>query len=109
MPEQDRIRVLRLIEYEGPRDLVEKQVEKSLHGTRVGVQSKGGAVRITAITLGIYPEIIEPERAVEAPGEVDRIRVALQTEIENTDYWKKQAVLLKETLDEIRESGDEHR
>jgi hypothetical protein len=64
---QDRIRVLRLVEYEGPRGLVEKQVRLSLHGTRAGLRDSGNEVRITATTLGIYPEVIEEARAIRVP------------------------------------------
>lgn len=64
----DIIRVLRLIEYEGPRDLVEEQVKKSIHGTRHGLSKPHkdfpDAVRITAVTLGVYPEVIEEARRV---------------------------------------------
>lgn len=67
MAEQDRIRVLRLVEYEGPRDLVEKQVSMSLHGTRAGVRGGREEVRITGVTLGIYPEVIDKARAVLVP------------------------------------------
>lgn len=79
---QERIRVLRLIEYEGPRHLVEKQVEKSVHGTRLGIRDGildgGRYVRITAVTLGIYPEIIEDARAVPAPGVVDELHITIR-------------------------------
>ena len=30
----DIVRVLRVIEYVGPRDLIEKQIEHSIHGTK---------------------------------------------------------------------------
>ena len=75
----DIIRVLRLIEYEGPREFVEEQVANSLHGTRFGMAGKPlevgllppGRVRITAVTLGTYPEVIEIARRVPAPGEME--------------------------------------
>ena len=51
----DKIRVLRIIEYVGPRDWVEKTVEKSIHGTKA---MDNGAV-IRAATIGGYPEILE--------------------------------------------------
>jgi hypothetical protein len=70
---QQRIRILRLIEYEGPRDLVEEQVRCSVHGTRYGMRGKPlgnlltNAVRITATTLGNFPEIIEAARRTPDP------------------------------------------
>lgn len=53
----DTVRVLRIIEYVGPRDLVERQLSRSLYGERIGA---GGLVRIRAATIGEYPEILEP-------------------------------------------------
>lgn len=52
------IRVLRLVEYTGPRDLVEAQIKRSLHGTR----DHGNGVMITAVTLHEYPEVLENAR-----------------------------------------------
>lgn len=50
----DIIRVLRVIEYTGPRDKVEDQVARSLHGEK----SWGNGVTIKAATLGTFPEIL---------------------------------------------------
>lgn len=50
----EHVRVLRLIEYTGPRADVEQQVLSSLHGQRAGV----GRCLITATTLSIVPEHI---------------------------------------------------
>lgn len=47
----DNIKVIRTVTYTGPRDLVEKQVEQSLHGSRcVG---KNNSIKITAATVSI--------------------------------------------------------
>lgn len=51
----DVIRVLRVIEYTGPRDKVEDQVARSLHGEK---RLSGGLV-IRAATVGSYPELLE--------------------------------------------------
>lgn len=70
---QEQVRVLRLIEYVGPRDLVERQVKLSLHGTRGGIRRRPGdpepmygaansPVEITAVTLHEYPEVLERAR-----------------------------------------------
>jgi hypothetical protein len=59
----DRIRVLRIIEYVGPRDAVEKQIRMSLQGTRLGAAGAAGLSDpcvITAVTLGVVPEVIRP-------------------------------------------------
>lgn len=63
----DRIRVLRIIEYVGPRDAVEEQIKRSLHGTRAGGRSLSGFGHcdITAMTLGLVPEVL----GTIAPGE----------------------------------------
>jgi hypothetical protein len=52
---QEQVRVLRVIEYTGPRDKVEDQIERSLHGTK---RLPNGVV-IKGATLGDYPEILE--------------------------------------------------
>ncbi|HET9253870.1 MAG TPA: hypothetical protein VFO16_01550 [Pseudonocardiaceae bacterium] len=64
----DYVRVFRLVEYVGPRALVEKQIEASLHGTRWGFQGRERrGVRITATTLGIGCNdlLSDEQRAVE--------------------------------------------
>lgn len=72
----DNIRVLRIVEYIGPRDAVEEQIRKSLHGEREGALSKVTGVRCTirATTLGEYPDImdLEPRKppCVNHPGRV---------------------------------------
>src|SRR6266852_4890752 len=57
---EDIVRVLRIIRYTGPRSKVEKQIERSMHGTR----DCGNGVLISAATLGTYPDILE--KALEA-------------------------------------------
>lgn len=52
---EDIIRVIRIIQYTGPRSAVEKQVDRSLHGMRE-ITTTG--VTITATTLGLYPDIL---------------------------------------------------
>ena len=51
----DIIRVLRVIEYTGPRDKVEDQVARSLHGEK----RLPNGVTIKAATVGAYPEMLE--------------------------------------------------
>jgi hypothetical protein len=50
----ERVRVLRVIEYIGPREWVEKTVAQSIHGTRR--VPTGGEIR--AATIGSYPEVL---------------------------------------------------
>ena len=54
----DRVRVLRIIEYEGPRDAIERQVAESIHGTKKFTW-RGGTVHIRVATIGNYPEVLE--------------------------------------------------
>lgn len=56
----DIVRVLRIVEYVGPRDLIEKQIEQSIHGTRK-FGPRGLEVTIRAATIGGYPEILGQE------------------------------------------------
>lgn len=51
----DTIRILRVIEYTGPRDRVEDCVARSLHGEK---RLPGGLV-IRAATVGSYPEVLD--------------------------------------------------
>lgn len=53
---EDRVRVLRVIEYVGPRSWVENIVTRSIHGTK----ECGRDRFIHAATLGTYPEILSP-------------------------------------------------
>lgn len=57
---EDRVRVLRLIEYIGPRSLVEKAVERSMHGTKIF-----GELQINVATIGTFPEILDTALKVE--------------------------------------------
>lgn len=51
----DTIRVLRVLEYTGPRDKVEDQVARSVHGEK----RLPNGVTIKAATVGAYPELLE--------------------------------------------------
>lgn len=51
---EDVVRVLRVIEYSGPRSRVEDTVAKSIHGER----DIGNGLIIRAATVGTFPEIL---------------------------------------------------
>lgn len=53
---EEQVRVLRLVQYEGPRAVVETQVADSIHGIRV---CRKGEVRITAVTLDQFPKVLD--------------------------------------------------
>lgn len=58
----DIVRVLRIIEYVGPRSEVEMHLEKVVQGTKTfGV--KGREITIRASTIGLYPEILGAQSA----------------------------------------------
>ena len=68
----DIVRVLRIVEYEGPRRKVEEQIRNSLHGTKYffyGDNKKfkddARPLRITAVTLNEFPVVLEKARTVE--------------------------------------------
>ncbi len=50
----DIVRVLRVYEFVGPREWVEPQVQKSIHGTR----EIGPGKFIRGATVGDYPELL---------------------------------------------------
>lgn len=60
---RNTVRVLRLIEYAGEREEVERQVRQSIHGT---IAARRGKVLITAVTLHEYPEILAMARMAPA-------------------------------------------
>lgn len=53
----DTVRVLRIVEYIGPREWVENTVARSIHGTKI----MANGARISAATIGAYPEILKQE------------------------------------------------
>jgi len=74
---EDIIRVMRIVEYVGPRSAVEMQVANSIHGMKtvssLQLEHQGlGARHITreftirATTLGTFPEILEAAVLVQA-------------------------------------------
>ena len=56
----DTIRVFRILEYIGPRDVVERTVAMSIHGEKIA-----GDMVIKAATLGVYPEIMDKDALLE--------------------------------------------
>ncbi len=62
---EDIVRVLRLVEYMGPRSWVEEQVKRSILGTKVIELKQGGTATIRAFTLGEFPEVVSRESGQE--------------------------------------------
>ena len=55
----DRIRVFRILKYEGSREWVEKTIKKSIQGAKIIPNSFGEDHTITAQTIDVFPESIE--------------------------------------------------
>lgn len=70
---EDRVRVLRLIEYEGPRSWIEHTLSRATTGRRVVGNVQGQICTITGVTITQFPEILERARATvaEAPSSHD--------------------------------------
>ena len=79
LPGEEIVRVLRLVEYEGPRKEVEEQVRNSIHGTRMGMK----CVRITAVTLDQFPEVLVEARNILCP------KALLELRSENEKLWQE--------------------
>lgn len=64
---EDTVRVLRILEYTGPRSKVEELIAKSVHGERrlTNVHDPSRGVVIRAATIGNYPEILAKSRETE--------------------------------------------
>lgn len=58
MTADDTIRVLRILEYVGPRSEIEKTLSNSIQG-----EIRLGRSVIRAATLGLFPEILESDSA----------------------------------------------
>ena len=59
---EDIVRLLRIVEYTGPRSWVERQLEKSIHGTKAVACVNGevtAVATIKAATIGETLEILE--------------------------------------------------
>lgn len=54
MVSEDKVRVLRIIEYVGPRSDIEKVLEHGIQGTKTF-----GRVVVRSVVIGSYPEILE--------------------------------------------------
>lgn len=55
----DIVRVLRVLEYVGPRDVIEEHLKKCLHGTKVCNTQTKDRFEIRVATVGLTPDIIE--------------------------------------------------
>lgn len=104
---EDLIRVLRLVEYVGPRSAVEEQVAQSIQGERRFPREDKHAKRdwmldvltIRATTLGTFPDILEAAVLVQAlegkPSEKDLRIMELERKLENMKYSARQALQLQ--------------
>ena len=58
---EEIVRVLRVIEYVGPRSRVERTVEGSIQGTR----DCGNGLKIRTATVGSFPELLNTEQGTD--------------------------------------------
>lgn len=87
---QDTIRVLRILEYTGPRDAVEDQINKSIHGIRLFGFAEN-TVQIRATTLGQFADILSKNTNKVSPGdnyEFCRMEYATQWYDFQMKVWK---------------------
>ncbi len=85
-PASDTVRVLRLVEYVGPRDWVETTLSKSIKG-RMDLSTYvpgAGPKYIQAATLTAYPEILPPAPA-PAPAPADPNALTSEERIQYRD------------------------
>ena len=78
MTSEDIIRVIRIIEYVGPRSKVEENVRQSIHG----VKDCPNGLKITAVTLGEYPDVLASRLQAEIAEAADIARLNKLTEID---------------------------
>ena len=55
---EDIIRVFRLVTYTGPRSMVDKQLENSIHGSQRVIQ-QGKVMTINATSIGTFPDLLK--------------------------------------------------
>lgn len=69
---EDTVRVLRILEYTGPRSKIESLVAKSIHGERrlANKHDPSRGVVIRAATIGQYPEILISNGGLEPQPEM---------------------------------------
>lgn len=70
-------RVLRLVEYIGPREWVEETVRRAVHGTHRFDNGKS----VTGVTLTEYPEVLRIARAAVHTAETTRVPMPPPTQI----------------------------
>jgi hypothetical protein len=55
---EDIVRIIRVIEYRGPRSRVEKTLSESIQGTK----DAGNGLFISVATIGSFPEILKDNK-----------------------------------------------
>lgn len=63
---EDIVRVLRVIEYVGPRAAIEEHLKNVVHGVKTfGVKNNTGEIEVRASTVGVTADIIEMGKVEE--------------------------------------------
>lgn len=70
---EDTVRVLRILEYTGPRGKVEELVAKSIHGERriSNRHDPSRGIVIRAATIGNYPEVLRGDNETDSEDSLD--------------------------------------
>jgi len=113
----DIIRVLRVIEYVGPRDLVETQVNRSIHGIR----TFGNSCLIKVSTIGTYPEVLSQDalnkelvdanynanaRIQELTEQVKSLTTHVQTHADANLRLEMEKMTLQDEIKKLKESQE---
>lgn len=91
---EDTVRVLRVVEYEGPRGQVEETLINSIHGTAMF-----GELRVTAATLCEFPQVLDEARRVSTPGEIEELTMRLASGREQIHKLRRDLVTALEQLE----------
>ena len=91
---EDIIRVMRIVEYTGPRSAVEAAVARSIQGEKtVGGGEFRDKITIRATTLGTFPEILESAVLIQAlkgePTEKDLWIAKLERELKAAREYRQ--------------------
>ena len=66
----DRVRVFRILKYEGSREWIEKTLKKAIQGIKVISNPRGEDYTITAQTIDVFPEIIGDDNEYKPVGDI---------------------------------------
>lgn len=98
---KDIVRLYRIIEYKGNRDVVEDVVNGSIHGTK-----KIRSLSITAQTIGEFPDLIESPFDEREESYMRKILTSRKTELPATMDYLEENSMLGILLDKLYKEGE---